>query len=221
LLQNYPNLEYVIIDGGSTDNSVEIIKKYEPWLTYWVSEKDQGQSHALNKGLSMCTGEIISWLNPDDLLKKNALNCVATNLSLEKPQWLIGACQLVDYKRNATNIRNPPNDINKQIFLYWIENWFSQLSTFWNRKLFDLVGYLDVSLVYVMDVDLWWRMAAHGEPVIVKQVLSEYRVHDEAKTISSLEKYNSELIAWSCKNLIQNSYDSYANFEHEFTKLRV
>jgi glycosyltransferase involved in cell wall biosynthesis len=75
--QNYPNLEYVIIDDGSTDNSVEIIKKYEKYLTYWVSEKDNGQSDAINKGLKKCTGEIFNWLNSDDYLETNALFKIA------------------------------------------------------------------------------------------------------------------------------------------------
>src|SRR5436190_18724174 len=66
LLQGYPNLEYIIIDGGSTDDSLEIIRKYDPWITLWVSEKDRGQSHAINKGLSKATGEILCWLNSDD-----------------------------------------------------------------------------------------------------------------------------------------------------------
>ena len=75
--QNYPNLEYVIIDGGSTDNSVEIIKKYEQHLAYWVSEKDKGQADAINKGLKFCTGEIFNWLNSDDYLENGALYKIA------------------------------------------------------------------------------------------------------------------------------------------------
>ena len=73
LLQGYPNLEYLMIDGGSTDNSVEIIKKYSPWLTYWVSEPDDGQSDAINRGLKMSSGDFATWINSDDLLCKNAL----------------------------------------------------------------------------------------------------------------------------------------------------
>ena len=76
-LQGYPNLEYIIIDGGSTDNSIEIIKKYEPWLTYWVSEKDRGQSHAINKGFEHATGEIYGWLNSDDYFLPRALKAFA------------------------------------------------------------------------------------------------------------------------------------------------
>src|SRR5262244_3776597 len=78
LLQGYPNLEYIIIDGGSSDQTTEIIKKYEPWLTYWVSEPDRGQSDAINKGFSKSTGRILNWLNSDDFLEKNALGRVAT-----------------------------------------------------------------------------------------------------------------------------------------------
>lgn len=219
LLQNYPNLEYIIIDGGSSDNSVEIIQKYKPWLTYWISEQDKGQSHAINKGLSMCTGDIIAWLNSDDLFKSGTLHCVAANLSIEQPCWLVGGCEIEDYKRNALNIRYPPNCINKKTFLSWIENWFAQPSTFWNKKLFDIVGDLDVDLSYVMDVDLWWRMVAYEEPMIIKKVLSEYRIHDKTKTLSSLEESNSELILWSYKNFILNSDNSYEHFESILKRL--
>lgn len=91
LLQNYPNLEFIIIDGGSTDNTVEIIKKYEQWLTYWVSEKDRGQTHAINKGLLKCTGEIFNWINSDDLLAKNSLYKLAkVFLENNKPDVICG-----------------------------------------------------------------------------------------------------------------------------------
>ncbi|MEO8399398.1 MAG: glycosyltransferase, partial [Ignavibacteriaceae bacterium] len=77
LLQNYPNLEYIIIDGGSTDNTIEIIKKYEPWIKYWISEKDSGQSEALNKGILHCEGEIFNWLNSDDYYSKDCFKLIA------------------------------------------------------------------------------------------------------------------------------------------------
>ena len=80
LLQGYPNLEYIIIDGGSTDGSVEIIKKFEPWLTYWVSETDRGQSHAINKGFARATGEIIAWINSDDYYLPNAFPQIANRM---------------------------------------------------------------------------------------------------------------------------------------------
>ena len=82
--QNYPNLEYIIIDGGSTDETVNIIKKYEPWITYWVSEPDRGQSHAINKGIEKCTGHIFNWLNSDDWYEPNTLFDVASGFNSDK-----------------------------------------------------------------------------------------------------------------------------------------
>ena len=96
LLQGYPNLEYIIIDGGSTDNSVEIIKKYSPWLTYWVSERDRGQSHAINKGFEHASGDILGWLNSDDMLAMGSLRRVA-EISVETGcDVLSGACAMID-----------------------------------------------------------------------------------------------------------------------------
>src|SRR5437588_6081454 len=94
LLQGYPDLEYIIIDGGSQDESVEIIKKYEPWLTYWVSEQDRGQSHAINKGFDRSTGLILGWLNSDDVLLPNALATVAVAMPRpEEPVVIAGKAQ--------------------------------------------------------------------------------------------------------------------------------
>src|SRR5262249_30682863 len=89
LLQGYPDLEYMIIDGGSTDNTVEIIRKYDPWLEYWVSERDRGQSHAINKGFRRSSGALLGWLNSDDVLLPNALATVATALGSPEQRVLI------------------------------------------------------------------------------------------------------------------------------------
>ena len=92
LLQGYPNLEYIVIDGNSTDNSVEIIKKYEPWLTYWVSEKDKGQANAINRGINLATGEWFNWINSDDILLQNAfLTLVKIAQLVDNPKWISGA----------------------------------------------------------------------------------------------------------------------------------
>ena len=90
LLQSYPNLEYIIIDGGSTDDSVQIIRKYEQWLTYWVSEPDRGQAHAINKGFARCTGELMGWINSDDSLFPNALHYLAVAHQKQPQAILLG-----------------------------------------------------------------------------------------------------------------------------------
>ena len=97
LLQGYPNLEFIIIDGGSDDNTLEIIRKYENWLTYWVSEPDRGQSHAINKGIRRATGEILLWLNSDDLVLPDAFNTVVSKF-VENPEvrLIIGQAHIVN-----------------------------------------------------------------------------------------------------------------------------
>src|SRR5690606_31772171 len=102
LNQNYPNLEYIIIDGGSTDNTVEIIKKYEDRITYWVSEKDNGQADAINKGLEQCTGEIFNWINSDDYLAKKSLYSIAiASIYNDNAKIIAGGC---------THFTNHPNE---------------------------------------------------------------------------------------------------------------
>ena len=218
LLQNYPNLEYIIIDGGSSDNSVEIIKKYEPWLTYWVSEQDNGQSDAINKGLNICSGDIIAWLNSDDMYYKNTLMYAASKIHINKPCWLIGACDFFNNKNNATTIQNPPNEVNEDTFLYWSSHGFSQPSTFWNRKMLECSGTLDTSLHYVMDVDLWWRMLHYAKPITSTEVFSRYRIHDETKTLKNITKSNQELSRFIYYNLIENTNNPISNFNKIFLR---
>ena len=103
LLQNYPNLEYIIIDGGSTDNSLEIIRKYESWITYWVSEPDNGQSQAINKGFKKCTGDLVNWICSDDLLCKNALYNMAPLLNDNLNALIIGKGLRIDQTNKILN----------------------------------------------------------------------------------------------------------------------
>lgn len=113
LLQGYPNLEYIVIDGKSTDNSVEVIKKYEPWITYWVSEKDRGQSHAINKGFERATGEVLGWLNSDDYFARDALMnlILLRKINPDCIAW-VGACQKIDTEGNSISINVPESVTN-------------------------------------------------------------------------------------------------------------
>lgn len=186
LLQGYPNLEYFVMDGGSTDGSPEIIKKYEPYLTHWVSEHDHGQSHAINKGFARSTGGILCWINSDDMLQPGALAYVAHMLKpvSNAPAWLIGASKIVDKNGNVLFTRTP-DKVTHETFFRWIDKqWFPQQSTFWTRPMWESAGPLDESLHYVMDLALWWSMFEQASPILSNQVLSSYRQQDQAKTLA-------------------------------------
>lgn len=213
LLQDYPNLEYIIIDGGSEDNSIEIIKKYEKFLKYWVSEKDRGQSHAINKGFSHSTGELMGWINSDDTLKPGALRIVSELIgNMKEPAWVVGVCELTDSNGSFLDYRKP-NQISYKSILNWLDNWFAQEATFWNRSIWNIVGELDESLFYCLDVDLWMRMIAVAKPKTTSAILATYRYHKDAKCIKSQQDVKSEMILLLKRNLkdyLQESIKNYA-----------
>lgn len=179
--QGYPNLEYMIIDGGSRDQTVDVIKRHEDRLAYWVSEKDRGQTHALQKGFDRSTGEILGWLCSDDLLLPNALNRVARFFD-EHPDvdFVFGNALWID--ADGRYIR-PKKEMpwNKFLFLY-DHNYLAQPATFWRRSLFEKVGGLDESWNLGMDSDLWLRFAKHAKPYYLNEYLACMRDYPEQKT---------------------------------------
>jgi len=205
-------LEYIITDGGSIDNSLEIIKKYNKevkegeWgkhITYkYISEKDKGQSDGINKGLKMATGDIVAFLNADDLYTKGALEKVVTYFK-ENPDcmWLTGYCKIIDengkqIKKYITEYKN--RKLRKFTFeQLLIEDCISQPATFWRRKLHEEVGYIDESLHFAMDQDLWARFAKKYRLHLIKEYLACFRFTSDTKTGSSIEKTlrESKLVA--------------------------
>lgn len=186
LLQGYPNLEYIIIDGGSTDGSVEIIKKYEPWLTYWVSEPDKGQSNAINKGVKRSTGDILYWLNSDDICLPDAFRFVAESFqSNPEVKIVIGQAYVIDQNGHLLG------DL-KSYFKSWEEavtnpgNSVRQVSSFFSRNLFDKLGFIDESLNIAMDTDLLLRFTKYYFPLIVEKYLAAFRTHSGSKTYHGL-----------------------------------
>lgn len=201
LLQGYPNSEYFIIDGGSTDDSVKIIKKYETWITYWVSELDRGQSDALNKGFDLATGDIFGWLNSDDYFVKGALKNLML-LRADNPDCIawIGACQVVDIDGNPTKKLPPRTGSVKEISVWGKDAWFSQPSCLFDAQAFKKVGKVDANLEYAMDVDLWVRLRQTGSFATTDTEVSFPRLYPDIKTHRDVHMRQAEHIFIDIKN---------------------
>ncbi len=180
-------LQWIVIDGASTDGTLDLLRAIDDPRLTWRSEADRGQGHAINKGLQMAGGDIVAWLNSDDLYAPGALASVANALQ-ENPsaQWLIGSCQIID--GNDTVIRPAVTrykDRGLQRYRYRSllrENFISQPAVFWRREFGRSIGPLDESLHWTPDYDLWLRMGRAAEPLILHRVLAQFRLHDTSKS---------------------------------------
>ncbi|HEV8271816.1 MAG TPA: glycosyltransferase family 2 protein [Chitinophagaceae bacterium] len=201
--QQYPNLELFVVDGGSNDNSVEVIKKHEQHITWWASEKDNGQSEAINKGFARSTGDIISWLCSDDLYTTLTLHKVAESFS--------NLPDTIGLLHGAVLLFNDKKEIETQ-FTYLAPCYesylsgmvFSQPSAFFKKKYLDRVGYLDHNLHYGMDYDLFMRLSLVSNFHPIEDIYSKYRLHDQSKSVAQNNRFIKD---WKrsfvslCKNL--------------------
>ena len=179
--QGYPRTEHIVVDGGSTDGSVDIIKRYESHLRSWVSEKDRGQSHAINKGLAQATGEILTWLNSDDTLLPGALNEVGAFFAGHPDVDLVyGDYLYTDADGRPMRRRHVFDKISYESLLY--HDYLGQPAVFFRRSLLDKVGPIDESLHYCMDWDLFLRMWRVCRPCHLPRVLATYRLDQAAKS---------------------------------------
>lgn len=195
LLQGYPHLEYLVVDGGSSDGTVDVIRKYERWLTSWISEPDSGQSDAINKGLGRTTGQIVSWLNSDDFLAGDALGIAARTLGDSGPE--VGAVVGIGHKLDARGsvISSPlPPVVTRASLLDWCHGMnFMQPACFFTQAAWQAAGPLRTDLDYCMDLDLWLRMAEHHEFVVVNETMAFVHAHDDAKTIKARHRMFAEI----------------------------
>jgi len=192
VLQDYPNLEYIIVDGGSTDGSVDIIRKYEPWITRWVSEEDQGQSHAINKGWRWAKGTILAWLNSDDIYEPGAIE-KAVRFLQEHPEtgMLYGDCNIIDEDGKVIE-RCPTRRFDLEALV--CNEWFiAQPAVFVRKEVIDRVGDLNEDLHLVMDWELWLRIAMAGVKIrYLQQGIANFRTWASAKTRSQSERSGRE-----------------------------
>lgn len=178
LLQGYPNLEYIIIDGGSTDNTVDVIKKYERYITYWVSKPDQGQADAINKGIKQSTGEILGWVNSDDMYVKKSLAKVAQSFhSLPEVIVVHGNRILINKNSRVCGWSHLPA-FNPRKGGYIV----SSETAFWQRIGMEKIGLLNSNLKFAMDLEFFCRLFLEGKFLKLSDYLGYFRCHAESKS---------------------------------------
>ena len=193
LLQNYPNLEYIVIDGGSNDNTLEILRKYDRWIHHWVSEPDNGQSDAINKGLKVASGEIFNWINSDDYLAPNALFEIGSNFK-ENSLAICGFCSMFD----AESLEESDNYqmlIHSTLEETLVFRHMNQPATFLNLAKVKEVGGINEHLNYVMDFELWVKLLLlEGQDKIVKvdAILSNFRLHSASESMNDQRQFRQE-----------------------------
>jgi len=200
--QNYPNLEYIIIDGGSTDGTVEIIKKYEKHIAYWISEKDSGMYHAINKGFAKSTGEIMGWLNSDDLYQNKSLFIIGDIFHNNRNvNWLMGLPSFYDESGRLVAVQNGIKRWSKYDILGGDFKWIQQESTFWRRNLWEQAGgCVSTNYQLASDLELWVRFFRYEKLFVIETVIAGFRFRSaNQKSLDMLDKYLHEV-----KTIIDN-----------------
>ena len=187
--QGYPNLEYIVVDGGSKDGSVDVIRKYADRLAWWVSEKDEGQSHAINKGFSRATGDVYGYLNSDDFLYPNALHRVAKAYQ-GGAKWVLGWVMTIEGDGEWPMLPNS---------LAGAADWFArnpipQQASFWAADLWKKYGQFRQDLHFGFDYEYWLRLRFKGgvRPTTIRACLGSYRMHESSKTVSQWDAFEPE-----------------------------
>jgi len=188
--------EYIVMDGGSIDGTPDVLQKYGEKIQ-WVSQKDQGQSDAINQGMGLSKGKIVAWLNSDDIYLPGALQKVKNLFdAFPNNHWLYGNCTIIDDQdREIRKLITWYKNLLSRHFNYntlLLENFLSQPAVFFKRDLFNQVGALSAGLHLAMDFDLWVRFAQTGKPIATRENLAGFRVHENSKSARNVRKLFAE-----------------------------
>jgi glycosyltransferase involved in cell wall biosynthesis len=188
LSQDYPHIEYMVIDGGSSDNSVAIIKRYESKIAYWVSEKDKGQGNAINKGWEKATGEILAFINSDDMLAPGAVSRIVSVFQQNKKIGIIyGDCAEIDEKNDRISFwKSRKTNLKDSI---WNGQAFAQPSAFFNAKLVKSVGMINENLHLALDYDLILAIMKTAPVYYLPETLAQARIYRNTKTNTLIERH--------------------------------
>jgi len=223
--QEYPNLEYIIIDGGSTDGSADIIHKYADHLTYWVSEKDRGQTHAINKGFVYATGEIRAYINSDDYYLPGAFKCVAEKYLCRPYAILAGVCHHVDVNGNVLQVVKgyPTSLLDFLDFKRYYKSYLTQPEVFWSKHLQNQLGPFREDYHWAFDYEYWIRAVAHGAEIRHIDVhLACFRRHSGQKTQGMGGNCLEEVrIVQECLGQISLSFDEKKQIRRSMNERRA
>jgi glycosyltransferase involved in cell wall biosynthesis len=226
LLQGYPNLEYIIMDGGSTDGTVDIIRKYEPWFTYWESKKDRGQAHAINKGLERATGTIGCYLNSDDYYLQGAFHYAADSFAQHLWDLLIGRQDPSNYsprwrwlryrwwRRKFVLLPPAPFLIGGEVYEV------AQESTFWNHAKFNALRF-DESLHSCLDVDWYCRISSGAHILLTSREIGYFRLQPLQKTANLQHVAYNEIRRISERENVCLNWAAYREINHSYFTKRL
>ncbi len=193
LSQGYPSLEYIIVDGGSTDGSLEIIKRYESRLAWWTSEKDRGQTDAINKGLAHAKGSILAWLNSDDTYLPGAVAAAAAYLGANPGIGLVyGDANYINEAGRVVGRFPAAQTDQRKLRQGYVH--IPQQAAFFRADLWRSVGPLDPSYYFAMDYDLWVRISKKAEVKYLHQAWANFRLHEAGKTLASDDRCWPEML---------------------------
>lgn len=194
LTQDYPRIEYMIVDGGSTDGSVDVIKKYQDKLAWWVSEQDKGQTDAINKGFNRAKGEILAWINSDDTYNPGAVG-QAVQYLFENPEvgLVYADCNFIDEEDRVIGAFNAAQTDYRRLRQGYVH--IPQQTMFFRAKYWKELGPLDPSFYFAMDYDLWTRIAAHAPlKYLAGKTWSNFRLHTSGKTVAADDRCWPEML---------------------------